>query len=115
MNDKRKHKKMRFDDLSEASSVDGIIEPKSEIEFGEQSCQSTSGTNYGAANVDYANAHQKVQQYDDAGPSSVPAQAEQWLDDKHFMSATGGTGNDSGNNTNKVQEFFTRRGHFLAS
>lgn len=92
---------MRFDDLSEASSVDGIIEPKSEIEFGEQSCQSTSGTNYGAANVDYANAHQKVQQYDDAGPSSVPTQAEQWLDDKHFMSATG-TGSDSGNNTNKV-------------
>lgn len=76
-----------MDDLHEgtAASDSGLIETKTEIEFGDQSCQSTQAANtYGNTNVDFAKSHQRMI-YDDPGPSSVQPHNEQWLDEKHFM------------------------------
>lgn len=62
-----------------------MIETKTEIEFGDQSCQTTqTSSNYGNANVEYGKSHQRMS-YDDPGPSSVQPHTDQWLDDKHFM------------------------------
>lgn len=91
---------MRLDDLSETTvATDGIIEPKSEIEFGEQTCQSTATGSYGNTNVDYSKTHQRMQ-YDDAGPSSVQPHNDQWLDEKHFMTPSGSTSTNTNTNTN---------------
>lgn len=80
----RKHKKIRLDDLNEGNAIAeaGLIETKTEIEFGDQSGSGTYGT------------HQRMA-YDDAGPSSVQAHNEHWLDDKHFMTQQGPNSNNS--------------------
>lgn len=88
-----------MDDLNEATSPaeEGLIETKTEIEFGDQSCQ-TSSSNYGNTNVDYGKSHQRMS-YDDPGPSSVQPHNDQWLDDKHFMTPHGPNSNSSANNS----------------
>lgn len=83
----RKHKKIRLDDLNEGTTTSdgGLIETKSEIDFGEQSCQTPQPANtYGSTNVDYGKSHQRMA-FEDAGPSSVQPHNDQWLDDKHFL------------------------------
>lgn len=86
----RKNKRIRLDDLSDNTSAEGIIEPKSEIaDYGESSNVGT----YGSTNVDYVAQHKvpDTHSYDDAGPNSVPSQPDQWIDEKHFLSATAGS------------------------
>lgn len=111
----RKHKKIRLDDLNDAASPneEGLIETKTEIEFGDQSCQTTQSTpNYGNANVDYGKSHQRMS-YDDAGPSSVQANNDQWLDDKHFMTqgpnsnanSASGSGNEDSEQRCKTKNY----------
>lgn len=84
----RKHKKARMDDLNNDGSTDGeMIVAKTEIEFGDQSCQTNQGnaSSYGEpGGIDYGKSHQRMS-YDDPGPSSVQPHSEQWLDEKHFM------------------------------
>lgn len=111
MDKQRKHKKIRLDDLNESPSPheEGLIETKTEIEFGDQSCQTTqSSSNYGTANVDYGKSHQRMS-YDDPGPSSVQPHNDQWLDEKHFMTPHGpnsnsNTGSTSGNTEDSDQQ-----------
>lgn len=63
-----------------------MIVAKTEIEFGDQSCQTNQGnaSTYGDGGIDYGKSHQRMS-YDDPGPSSVQPHNEQWLDEKHFM------------------------------
>lgn len=77
-----------------------MIVTKTEIEFGEQSCQTNHGTStYGETTIDYVKAHHRMS-YEDPGPSSVQPHNDQWLDDKHFMtpqSQNSNTGNSTSN------------------
>lgn len=111
----RKHKKIRLDDLNEGTTASdgGLIETKSEIEYGEQSCQtSQTTTTYANSNVDYGKSHQRMA-FDD-GPSSVQPHNEQWLDDKHFLSQqtnnanTNTTANSSSSDENEQQRCKTK-------
>lgn len=87
------------------------MQAKTEIEFGDQSCQGNqTASTYGSTNVDYGKSHQRMA-YDDPGPSSVQPHNEQWLDDKHFMTQQGPnsansntTGNSSSNNDDTEQQ-----------
>lgn len=89
---------MRLDDLNSGPASDEMIEPKSEIEFGDQSCQTQTTANYGTSNIDYNKTHQRMT-YDDAGPSSAPQHSDQWLDDKHFMAQSTNTNTNSSAST----------------
>lgn len=113
----RKHKKIRLDDLNEGTTTSdgGLIETKSEIEFGDQSCQTPQATNtYGSSSVDYGKSHQRMA-FDDPGPSSVQPHNEQWLDDKHFLNQqtppnanSNATPNTSPSNDNEQQRCKTK-------
>lgn len=87
-----------MDDLNEGQTANdgGMIETKTEIEFGDQSSQAAN--TYGGGNVDYGKSHQRMV-YDDAGPSSVQAHNDQWLDDKHFMAQHGPNSSNPTSNT----------------
>lgn len=101
MDKQRKHKKIRLDDLNEGTTTSdgGLIETKTEIEFGDQTCQTPQATNsYENSTVDYGKPHQRMA-YDDPGPSSVQPHNEQWLDDKHFMTQTAPNSNPNSNTT----------------
>lgn len=106
MDKHKKHKKVRLDDLTECSTDEGIIEPKSEIEFGDQSCQTTQPPGeYGNSSVDYAKSHQRMT-YDGAGPSNIQQHSDEWLDDKHFMAANSAsnTNTSAGNSDDSDQQ-----------
>lgn len=97
----RKHKKARMDELNEGASDGEMIVTKTEInEFGDQTCQTNQGTStYGDTTIDYVKSHHRMS-YEDAGPSSVQAHSEQWLDDKHFMTPQGQNTNSNTNSSN---------------
>lgn len=61
-----------------------MIETKTEIEFGDQSCPTSQAAATYNTTIDYGKSHQRMA-YDDPGPSSVQPHSDQWLDDKHFM------------------------------
>lgn len=74
---------MRFDECSDTTTpAEAMIEPKSETDYGEQTCQSQANGDF--TNADFDKSHQRMS-FDDAGPSSMQQHTEQWLDDKHFM------------------------------
>lgn len=83
---------MRFDNSNDndiTTPTEAMIEPKSEADYGDQSCQSQANGSF--ANVEYDKPHQRIS-FEDAGPSgSLQQHADQWLDEKHFMSPTTST------------------------
>lgn len=85
----RKHKRMRFDDCNESTTpTEAMIEPKSETDYGDQTCQSQANGSF--TNTDFDKAHQRMS-FDEAGPSSMQQHTDQWLDDKHFMASNTST------------------------
>lgn len=96
MDKQRKSKKIRIDDLTDGTTEDGMIEPKSEIEFGDQTCQQScqQSGEYGHSGGEYGKAHQRMT-YESAGPSNVQQHGDEWLDDKHFMASNAANTSDA--------------------
>lgn len=96
-----------MDDLNEGTSTDGeMIVTKTEIEFGDQSCQTTQGgtSTYGDTTIDYGGKSHQRMAYDDPGPSSVQPHNDQWLDEKHFMTPQSQSTNTSGGTTSSNED-----------
>lgn len=82
----RKNKRIRFDEPSDATTpTEAMIEPKSEADYGDQTCQSQANGSF--TSVDYDKPQQRVN-YDDAGPSNMQQHTEPWLDDKQYMAVS---------------------------